>query len=121
MSKFKVFLELHIMLLVYSICGVFSKKASAVTFLSLNFFVYYGIVFVLLAFYAVIWQQILKKVPLTTAYSNKAVTVIWGIIWGFILFDEKITIGKVIGAILVGIGIILYSLADGKEKDHGKS
>lgn len=121
MNKIKTVLELHMLLLIYSISSVCSKKASSEKFMSLKFIMFYGLVFILLAIYAVIWQQILKRIPLTTAYANKAVTVIWGIIWGFILFDEQVTIGKIIGAILVGVGIILYSLADGKGKKHGEN
>ena len=32
--------------------------------------------------YAFGWQQVIKHLPLTTAYANKAVTVVWGILLG---------------------------------------
>ena len=32
--------------------------------------------------YAAGWQQVIKHLPLTTAYANKAVTVVWGILAG---------------------------------------
>ena len=35
-----------------------------------------------------------------------------GIIWGFIFFHEPITAGKVIGAVLVIAGIVMYAMAD---------
>ena len=66
----------------------------------------------LLGLYALGWQQVLKKLPLTTAYANKAVTIIWGIIWGLLLFGEHISIGKVIGAAFIIAGIVVFSLAD---------
>lgn len=72
----------------------------------------------MLGFYAIGWQQIIKRLPLTTAFANKAVTVVWGIIWGAVFFQEKVTIGKVIGAILVILGVVVYANADGKVKDE---
>mgnify|MGYP006947756168 FL=1 len=45
-------------------------------------------------------------------------TVVWGIIWGAVFFQEKVTIGKVIGAILVILGVVVYANADGKVKDE---
>lgn len=58
----------------------------------------------------------MKKMPLTIAYANKAVTVIWGMIWGTVIFGEKITIGKIVGAFVVVLGVITYVLA-GKENE----
>lgn len=87
-------------------------------FLSPHFCLYYAIIILLLGFYAIGWQQIIKRLPLTTAFANKAVTVVWGIIWGAVFFQEKVTIGKVIGAILVILGVVVYANADGKVKDE---
>ena len=61
----------------------------------------------ILGIYAIFWQQILKKFTLTTAFFNKAVIVIWGMIWGTLFFKEKITLNMIIGAIIVLIGISL--------------
>ena len=46
------------------------------------------------------------------AYSNRAVTVVWGILWGFLFFSEPVSPGKVLGACLIIVGIILFSHAD---------
>ena len=72
----------------------------------------------LLGFYAIGWQQIIKRMPLTAAFANKAVTVVWGIVWGFIFFNEAITLGKVVGAVLVIVGIVVYALADKEENNE---
>lgn len=111
MKKEKVtfIIILHLLLAVYSASGILSKMAANVQFMSLDFCLYYfGIIF-LLGIYAVFWQQIIKHLPLTLAFANKAVTVIWGIVWGIIFFNELITIGQLIGAGLIIIGIVLYS------------
>ena len=82
------------MLMIYSMSGICSKLASGEAFLSFRFCFYYAIIILLLGFYAIGWQQIIKRLPLTTAFANKAVTVIWGIIWGAVFFHEKVTVGK---------------------------
>ncbi len=111
-KKLKALLALHIMLMVYSFSGVLSKLASGEPFLSFKFIIYYAGVIFLLGVYALVWQQIIKRLPLTTAFANKAVTVIWGIVWGAVFFHEGITAGKLIGAALVIAGVVLYARAD---------
>lgn len=102
--------------MLYSVSAVFSKLGSAQPFLSVKFCIFYGIVLFLLALYTVCWQQILKHLPLTAAYANKAVTVVWGIIWGMLIFGEELTPGKTIGAVFVICGIILFATSDRKDK-----
>ncbi|MCR5776188.1 MAG: transporter, partial [Lachnospiraceae bacterium] len=58
-GKGKVFIALHLMLMVYSMSGICSKMAAQESFLSLKFCIFYGAVILLLAFYAVCWQQII--------------------------------------------------------------
>ena len=107
MSKYKLkdFVFLHIVLLMYSVGAIFSKIAASKEFLSLQFIFYYGLVIVVLFLYAILWQQILKKLPLTIAFANKAIVVVWGIIWGKLLFGEIIKLNMVIGAIIIVVGI----------------
>lgn len=101
------YVVLHIIILIYSIAGIFSKYASKEPFFSIKFCLLYGGAILLLVIYAVLWQQILKKVPLTTAFCNKAITIVWSIIWGKLFFAEYIGLMRVCGAIAVLIGIIL--------------
>ena len=111
-SKLKVLFALHLMLMIYSMSGICSKMASQQDFLSFKFCLFYAIIIFPLGFYAIGWQQIIKRLPLTTAFANKAVTVVWGIIWGAVFFHESITVGKVIGAALVIVGVVIYARAD---------
>ena len=107
MKKIKVnkYIYLHLLLLLYSFCGVFSKLASQNQILSIKFCLFYGTSLLILGIYAIFWQQILKKFSLTTAFFNKAVTIIWGMIWGVMFFSEKITLNMIVGTIIVLIGI----------------
>ena len=106
------YILLHVMLMIYSMSGICSKMASKQSFLSPRFILYYGLVIVLLGFYAIAWQQIIKRLPLTTAYANRAVTVIWGAVWGTLFFEEKISVTKIIGIMLVVGGVVCYALSD---------
>ncbi len=116
-KNYVTLLVLHLMLMVYSTSGVFSKLAAGTEFLSFKFCLYYGCVIVLLGIYAIGWQQIIKRFPLTNAFANKAVTVVWGIIWGAVFFRESITVGKIIGAVLVIAGVVLYAKAGEHDGD----
>ncbi len=110
----KLILALHLFLMIYSISGVVSKFAAGQAFMSPSFILLYGIEVLLLAFYAIGWQQFVKRMPLSLAYANKAVTVVWGCVWAVLIFHERLTLGKVVGAALVLVGVALYGYADGK-------
>lgn len=115
-SRIKTLFALHILLMVYSTSGILSKLAAGVDFLSWQFVALYGGVIALLGVYAIGWQQILKRMPLTSAFSNKAVTIVWGIIWGMLFFHEPLTAGKAMGALFIIAGVVLFAHAD---KDDG--
>ena len=111
MIKKNKYLFLHLLLIIYSFCGVFTKLAAGNDFLSILFIVFYGASIAILGIYAIFWQQILKYFSLTEAFFNKAVIVIWGMIWGALFFGEQITMNMIIGAliIIVGIGVVAKS------------
>ena len=94
---------------VYSLCLVFASWAGQFSLLSSAALIRYFIAFVLLGIYAILWQQVLKRIPLTIAYACRAVTVLLGMLWGAILFAEVITVSMGIGAGLVICGVILVA------------
>ena len=102
-----VFVLLHVGLLISSLSGVFSKKAALSETFSLSFCIWYGLVLVAMFLYAILWQQILKRMDLTTAYANKPIGLIWGMIWGTLLFNEQITWRMIVGAAVIFVGIFL--------------
>ena len=104
----KTIIALNILLLFFSLSGVLSKVASGQPFLSVKFILCYGTLLFIMFVYAIGWQQIIKRLPLTTAYANRAVTVVWGIVWGLVFFGEKISAGKIAGAVIVILGVLLY-------------
>lgn len=118
-EKKSLFLLLHISLLFSSLSGVCSKLASGYTdnIFSIQFVFWFGLVFVIMFSYAIIWQQVLKRMPLTVAYANKPVTLIWGIIWGRLIFGEKITWNMLAGAAVIFLGI--YLVTSRKSENEG--
>ena len=111
-QKVKLYLLLHLLLMMFSVMGIFSKLAAGQAFMSFKFILYYGLMLAILAIYAFAWQQVIKRLPLTTAFANKAVTVVWGMVWGVVAFKEHISLNKVIGSIVIIGGIILYSMTE---------
>ena len=108
----KYYLLLHLLLFLYSLAGIFSKKAAIESFLSSSFLFYYLPLIFILVIYAIGWQQVIKVLPLSTAFANKAVTVIWALVWGKLIFNENITAGKLIGVGFIIAGIVLFSYLD---------
>lgn len=66
----------------------------------------------ILGVYAIAWQQIIKHIPLTTAFCNKAVGIVWGIMWGALIFKEAIKWNMILGAVIVIAGVIIVVTAD---------
>lgn len=112
--KKTVYLWLHGSLLLSSLSGVCSKMAAKYMedFFSIPFLVWFGLVFLIMFAYAIIWQQILRRMPLTTAYANKPVTLIWGILWGNLIFGEAVSWNMVLGAAIIFAGIYLVVTND---------
>lgn len=106
-----LFAALHLSLLFSSLSGVCSKLAATQSSFE-GFVLWYGAVLGIMAVYAVVWQQILKRLPLTVAYANKPVSLIWGMLWGALLFQEKITWNMLLGAGIIFAGIYLVVTAD---------
>ena len=113
----RVFLALHLLLLFYSLSSVLSKLAAGQPFLSFRFCLCYGGMFVILVLYALGWQQILKRLPLTVAFANKAVTLVWSMVFGALLFHEQIRLNQVIGCALAMIGVVLFVQLEKDEKE----
>ena len=116
-NKVSAFFLMHFGFFVYSLYAVVGKLAAHFDFLSLNFCLAYIVVLFILAIYAFIWQKVLKDFPLTVASANKAVTILWEIIFGLIIFNENIKPNMILGAVIVLLGILFLNLS---EKDENR-
>ena len=105
----KKMLMLHGTLLLYAVVSVFAKLAglrmaegnagATGLFLVLEALT--------LGAYSVLWQQVLKRMPLNFAYSNKGVCTLWTALFGLIFFGESLTVGKAVGILVVLAGVAL--------------
>lgn len=115
--KIKDILILQLVFMIYSICSVISKFASGHEVFSFEFIGLYGLEVCILGVYALLWQQVIKKFQLSVAYTNKAMTLLWGLVWGAVIFKEQITIPKILGVVLVIVGILVLNSGKKEEAD----
>ena len=102
-------LGMHLLFVVYSVSTVISKKIGDTEPFSREFIFGYFLIFLCLGLYALGWQQVLKSFSLSSAFANKSVVVIWGMIWGYTLFAERITWPRIMGAVLIIAGVLLFA------------
>jgi len=105
--KANTYVLLYANFLLLSLASVLAKLAGNHGLMSITALTLYGSSFILMGVYAVLWQVVLKRLPLTVAYTNKAVSIILGMLWGALLFNETISWRMVIGAMCIILGVIL--------------
>lgn len=103
--KIKDIVLLQGVIIIYTISGVMSKEASASGDDLTRFLVFFGLEFVLLGVYAVLWQQMIKRFELSVAYANRSMAVVWSMVWAVVFFHDAITIQNIAGVVLVVAGI----------------
>ena len=106
---------LQFSVMVYSLSTVAGNMASKYDFLSLGYILFFGLDFFILGVYAILWQQIIKKFQLSVAYANKAMTLLWSMVWNFIIFSQGITVKKVIGVLVVMAGVVVMNMGEDKD------
>lgn len=108
-NKSVSFLILYFSLFLYSLSGICTKLASRQEFLSARYIVLYTLGIVILGVYMVLWQQVLKRFPLSVAMANKPLVILLGFLWAVVLFKEALCVKTVIGAALMICGVVLVS------------
>lgn len=110
----KQILALQIVVLIYTLATVAAKYASGYDFMSFGFIGFYGVEIFILGIYAILWQQLIKKVDLSVAYANKAFGIFWSLVWAVLLFKETVTIKNVIGVCMVFAGVMVVNSGENK-------
>lgn len=108
-------LFLQAVILIFTISSIAAKFASGESFLSGGFLLFYGVEIAMLGLYALLWQQVIKKFQLSVAYANKAMSLIWSMIWAVFIFKNQITVQNIIGVILVIAGTVILNSAQMEE------
>lgn len=115
LKKVKNVILLQGVVIIYTISSVMSKEASASKGQLLRFFFFFGMEFVFLGIYAVLWQQMIKRFELSVAYANRSMAVLWSMVWAVIFFHDNITVKNIVGVLLVVAGTAIVNM-DTKER-----
>ena len=95
--------------LLYACVTLFTKFAAQHEFLSMPYCLALCGAIGVMGAYAIGWQQILKRVELSTAYMFKGTSLIFVMLLAWMLFGEQITLNNIIGACVIITGIALYA------------
>ncbi len=109
MQKTKRLLILHLNILLFSFTGIFSKlcanNIAENGVFDIQTFVFAALILINCGIYAVFWQQNLKYFDVNVAYAHRSIYNIWSLLWSVLIFCEKITIGNILGTVLIIAGI----------------
>ena len=102
-------LLLCVCFLIASLSGVFLKFASMYEFLSFQYVFYFGMTVAVMGVYAVLWQEVLKLIPLNKAYLYKSSGIGISLLYAYIIFNERITACNILGCAMIIAGIMILS------------
>lgn len=109
MKKIKNILLLQLAVIIYTFSGVMAKLASANKDSVFKMLFFMGMEVVILGVYAIFWQQLIKRFDLTVAYANRAIAILWSMLWAALFFKEEITTKNIIGVCIVLAGILIMN------------
>lgn len=97
--------------LVYACTSIFTKMASRQEMLSWPYLLWIAGAVGVMGVYAILWQQVITRMPLSTAYTFKGTSLIFVLLISALLFGEVITVNNVIGSAIIITGIVLFAKA----------
>ncbi|MBR5596916.1 MAG: EamA family transporter [Lachnospiraceae bacterium] len=111
----KQILLLQAIIVIYTISGIMAKFASAGETIE-KIILFFGLDLLFLGIYAILWQQMIKIFPLSVAYANRAMALLWSAVWARIIFGEHIGLKQMCGIILVIIGTVIINTDQQEEQ-----
>ena len=109
MTKLATYSSLIGINLLYACVTLCTKFAAQQEFLSIAYCVGLAGAIGVMGAYAICWQQVLKRIELSTAYMFKGTSLIFVMLLAFAIFGEAITMMNIIGACVIIVGIALYA------------
>ena len=106
---------LQAIIIIYTISSIMAKFASAGETIE-KVILFFGLDLLFLGIYAICWQQMIKIFPLSVAYANRAMALLWSAIWAKIIFGEHISVQQMIGIVLVIAGTMIINTDKQEEK-----
>lgn len=109
MRKWIIYIVLISINMLYACVSLFTKYASQQDFMSWNYVLgLIGAVGVM-GLYAILWQQVLKRIDLSLAYMFKGTSIVFVMLLAYVLFGEQITWNNIVGALIIIGGIVLFA------------
>lgn len=97
--------------LLYACVGICTKMAALQPMMSWQYMLWFCGAVMIIGVYALLWQQILRRIELSTAYMFKGTTLIFTMLFAALLFGETITIPNILGSIIIITGITILAKA----------
>jgi drug/metabolite transporter (DMT)-like permease len=113
-ASWKLIVLLQLAIVLFAGCTLLMKVAAQYDMFSWNWILLYGLGVFILAGYALVWQQFLKRMPLVTVYANRATAMFWSMIFGYFIFHETIRWNMIVGVLIIFFGIYLVVTSDGE-------
>ena len=95
--------------LIYACTSIFTKMASRHEMLSWPYLLWLAGAIGVMGVYALLWQQVLKRIELSLAYMFKGTSMIFGLLIAWSILGEQITLNNMIGAAIIIVGIALFA------------
>lgn len=95
--------------LIYASASICTKTASRQEMLSWPYLFWISGAIGAMGLYALLWQQIIIRMPISTAYMFKGTSLIFVLLISSLLFGEAVTTNNLIGSAIIIIGIVLYA------------
>lgn len=115
--RFRQILVLQLVVIIYTFSSIIAKMASGTEPFSLQFILFYGADVAVLGIYALLWQQMIKRFPLSVAYANRSMALCWSLLWSILIFGNEVMPQNLAGILLVIAGTWIVNSDDsGKEK-----
>lgn len=108
-KSFKTYLALIGVNLLYACTSIFTKMASRQEMLSLPYLLWIAGAVGVMGVYAMLWQQVISRMQLSTAYMFKGTSLIFVLLFSALLFGEAITLNNVVGSAIILAGIVLFA------------
>lgn len=109
--KKKDLLFLFLVNLVYAGTSIFTKLASMEIPWSISYDIWLLCAVGVIGLYALLWQRIIARMDISTAYMFKGLSLVFVLLFSFFLFGELITVNNLLGSTLIITGIVLFSKA----------
>lgn len=95
--------------MIYACTGICTKMAAQQTAGSWPYLLWFGGAVAIIGLYALLWQQVLRRIELSTAYMFKGTTLVFTMLIAALLFGEPMTISNIVGSIIIITGITLLA------------